>query len=117
MTNLLIVKKSERYGTYIFYTQDDKESKRQEILNKKKEKEVLFEEEVNSSKCKSTKSSANKLTRSEISNAQQHFAAQLASLNKKSKNDDYETIGPNLNKIQVDGLEARTVEEAISILE
>ncbi|CAH8846846.1 unnamed protein product [Trichobilharzia szidati] len=98
---------------------EEKDSKRQELLEKKKEKERLYNEELAS--IKSAKSTANKeqpskLTQAQIAAAREKLESQLSALNKTSQKAEPEELIVNPNRIETEGLEARTVEEAISIL-
>lgn len=96
---------------------DERGEKRQEQLEKKKELRRLYESELEGAKSSkgSEKSSANKITQNQILLAQEAVAAQLASLKRKNQNEG-EELEPNMNRIEVDGAEARTVDEAIAIL-
>ncbi|XP_074597682.1 coiled-coil domain-containing protein 124-like isoform X1 [Brevipalpus obovatus] len=93
----------------------DQEKKKQETLEKKALKQQLYEEEMSSIKSASS-SSVGKITRAQISKT-------LESKPKPSSSSSSNVIKPkeipleeNINRIQVEGLEARTVDEAISAM-
>ncbi|VDQ12330.1 unnamed protein product [Trichobilharzia regenti] len=103
--------------SYVF--KEEKDSKRQELLEKKKEKEKLYNEEL--ATFKSAKSTANKeqpskLTQAQIAAAREKLESQLSALNQTSQKSEPEELIANPNRIETEDLEARTVEEAISIL-
>ncbi|CAH8494590.1 unnamed protein product [Schistosoma turkestanicum] len=98
---------------------EEKDSKRQELMERKKEKEKLYNEEIagfKSSKSTMSKEQPSKLTQAQIAEAQKRLEAQLLALNQTSQKSEPTELAPNPNRIEKDGLEARTVEEAISIL-
>ncbi|XP_067666682.1 coiled-coil domain-containing protein 124-like [Haliotis asinina] len=96
---------------------EDKEKKRLEQLEKKKELQQLHDEEM--SKLKSAKPvAASKITRADIAAQQERLQAAAAAAEKQEKElmHDEKPLEENLNCLDVDGQEARTVEEAISLL-
>ncbi|THD27969.1 Coiled-coil domain-containing protein 124-A [Fasciola hepatica] len=98
---------------------DERDEKRQEQLDKKKEKERLYAQElaeIKSAKASAVKSQPNKLTQAQIASAREALNEQLASLSKKQTKNEMEELPPNVNRMEVDGLEARNVEEAIAVL-
>ncbi|XP_046574387.1 coiled-coil domain-containing protein 124-like [Haliotis rubra] len=96
---------------------EDKEKKRLEQVEKKKELQQLHDEEM--SKLKSAKPvAAAKLTRAEIAAQQERLQAAAAAAEKQEKElvHDEKPLEENINRLDVEGQEARTVEEAISLL-
>ncbi|VDP92166.1 unnamed protein product [Echinostoma caproni] len=96
---------------------DERDEKRQEQLDKKKEKERLYAQElaeIKAAKGANVKSCHTKLTQAQIASAREALAEQLAALNKKQTKKETEEIQPNVNRMEVEGLEARNVEEAIA---
>lgn len=106
----LIMKKQQR--------KDEQEKKKLEAAEKKALKQALYDEEMGTS-AKPEK----KLTRAEIEYniEKQRIEAQKERererlLKERTTVVEEDKIEENVNRLQVDGLEARTVEEAISIL-
>lgn len=96
---------------------DDKEKKRLEQLEKKKELQRLADEEMNS--IKSAKpAAAEKMTRAQIQAQQERLQAEAAAAAKKEQDlaHDEKPLVENLNRLTVEGDEARSVEEAITVL-
>ncbi|XP_065222583.1 coiled-coil domain-containing protein 124-B [Planococcus citri] len=97
-----IVKKQQR--------KDEKEKKKQELMEKKQAVKALLESEMSS--IKSAKPEP-KLTRLQIT-------AKLTTEKKEAPSDPKvvvdEPIIENLNRLQIDGEEARTVDEALRVL-
>ena len=103
----LIMKKQKR--------KEEQERKKQEANEKKAVKQALYQEEMGPS----TKTEK-KLTRAEI---EYNLEKQRIEAQKKKEREEKERtlaletkIEENVNRLQVDGLEARTVDEAIAIL-
>ncbi|CAL8098431.1 unnamed protein product [Calicophoron daubneyi] len=98
------------------HRRDEREDKRQEQLDKKRELRKLYEEELEGAKAKSSiKPEPSKLTQAQIASAREKLAAEQAHLSKKKLIEEQE-LQPNVNRVEVEGEEARTVEEAIGIL-
>ncbi|CAH8522242.1 unnamed protein product [Schistosoma guineensis] len=98
---------------------EEKDSKRLELIERKKEKERLYNDEIagfKSSKSTVTKEQPSKLTQAQIAEAQKKLEAQLSALNQTTQKSEPAELTPNPNRTEKDGLEARTVEEAITIL-
>ncbi|CAH8539599.1 unnamed protein product [Heterobilharzia americana] len=98
---------------------EEKDSKRLEQLEKKKEKEKLYNEELatfKSAKPSGIKEQPSKLTQAQVAAARAKLDSQLSALSKSSQKVESEELAPNPNRSEMDVLEARTVEEAISIL-
>lgn len=91
---------------------EEKEKKRLEQLEKKKEAEALLEEEMAS--LKSGKPTTSKVTRADIEANKQ--AAAAAAGKEKSKDAEEEPLPENVNRIQIDGEQARSVDQALSVL-
>ncbi|KAA0183827.1 hypothetical protein FBUS_01170 [Fasciolopsis buskii] len=112
-------KDDDKHVNKKLHRKDERDEKRQEQLDKKKEKERLYAQELaetKSAKGSSVKAQPNKLTQAQIASARDALNAQLASLSKKQNKKEQEELEPNVNRIEVDGLEARNVEEAIAVL-
>jgi hypothetical protein len=94
---------------------EDREKKRVEALERKQEKQKLLEEEM--AGMKSAKASApKKLTRAEIEAERERMAAIAAAEKKQQETPVNELpLEENVNRMEAEG-EARTVEEALSIL-
>lgn len=96
---------------------EEKEKKRHEQLEKKKEKEKLYEDEMTSIKSAKPQPVA-KVTRAEIDAHREKMAIEAAS--EKAKQDSMcvtdEPLEENINRLEIDGEEARNIEEAISVL-
>ncbi|RUS84559.1 hypothetical protein EGW08_007654 [Elysia chlorotica] len=94
---------------------DDKEKKRVEQLERKKELQQLHEQEMDS--IKGAKSQAAKMTRAQIIETQERLAAEAEAAKIKSQlSHDEIPIEENVNRIEIEGTEARNVDEAISAL-
>ncbi|KAK0070289.1 coiled-coil domain-containing protein 124 [Biomphalaria pfeifferi] len=94
---------------------EEREKKRQELLERKKTLQQLHEEEMSS--IKGAKSQAAKLTRAQILENQERIAAAAQAL--KAQQERIHTEVPleeNVNIQAVEGDEARTVDEALSVL-
>ncbi|KAF5401702.1 hypothetical protein PHET_05009 [Paragonimus heterotremus] len=101
--------------------QDEKGDKRQEQLDKKKELKRMYLEELmesNNVKKAAGTSQPSKVTQAQIAAARDKLTAQLAELDRKASKKQTEElkIESNPNRIECDGEEARTVQEAIAIL-
>lgn len=104
-------------------TQNEKDERRNEQSEKKKEKEKLYEEEfgkdtkpVKGSSSSSSSAQPNKLTQAQIAAARARVDAQRAPV-KTDAPTEMEEMAPNPNVFAAtSGLEARNVEDAISIL-
>ncbi|CAG5127583.1 unnamed protein product [Candidula unifasciata] len=94
---------------------EEKEKKRQELLERKKTLQQLHEEEMDS--IKGAKSQAARLTRAQIIENQERMAAAAEAAKAKEKLTHVEIpLEENVNRLETEGDEARTVEEAISVL-
>ncbi|KAF8569733.1 hypothetical protein P879_09230 [Paragonimus westermani] len=107
--------------TYIQIKQDEKGDKRQEQLDKKKELRRMYLEELMESKGAKNVAGAShssKVTQAQIAAARDKLTAQLAELDRKASKKQTEelTLESNPNRTECDGEEARTVQEAIAIL-
>jgi len=98
---------------------DDTEKKRQEQLEKKKEREELLAAEMDSLKSAKPAPTA-KVTRAEIEVNKQKIAAEEAAarVDRQESNIsvDEMPLEENINRMVVDGDEARGIDEAISVL-
>ncbi|KAK9511115.1 hypothetical protein O3M35_005741 [Rhynocoris fuscipes] len=92
---------------------EEKEKKKQEQLDKKKEAKALLEKEYDSLGIKSKTPS--KVTQAQIQMAAEKKAKEVSS---KPKPETHLTapLEENINRLTIDGLEARTVDEALGIL-
>uniref|UniRef100_A0A0B7AUQ8 Coiled-coil domain-containing protein n=1 Tax=Arion vulgaris TaxID=1028688 RepID=A0A0B7AUQ8_9EUPU len=94
---------------------EEKEKKRQEHLEHKKTLQQLHEEEMDS--IKGAKSQMARLTRAQIIENQEKMAAAAEAAKAREKlSHDEVPLEENINKLETDGDEARTVDEAISML-
>lgn len=91
---------------------EDKEKKRQEQIDRKLENQKALEDEMNSMPSRKLTKPV-KVTRAEI---QQKIETESEDGAKSNKTVAEEPIHENLNHMTLDGEEARTVEEALSIL-
>lgn len=97
----------------------EKDEKRNEQLQRKKELKQLYEEEFvagKAAKGASGNSQPSKITQAQISVAQAKIAAELSKLNNDATSSEPEPLPSNPNLVEVDGMEARTVEDAIAVL-
>nr|KAG5697357.1 hypothetical protein BaRGS_004083 [Batillaria attramentaria] len=96
---------------------EDKEKKRLEQLEKKKELQRLADEEMSSLKG-AKPVTQEKLTRAQIQAHQERLQAEAAAAAKKEEDTphDEKPLEENLNRLTVEGDEARSVEEAIAVL-
>ncbi|KAK7575751.1 hypothetical protein V9T40_012037 [Parthenolecanium corni] len=103
----------DKHVTKKLQRKEDKEKKRQEQLEKKQTNKILLESELSS--IKSAKPEPTKITRMQIiSNIEND-----KSIKPESKSIPVVTEPPlieNLNRLQIDGEEARTVDEALDLL-
>ncbi|VEL08766.1 unnamed protein product [Protopolystoma xenopodis] len=101
--------------------QEEKETKKNELVARKKEREELYEKELallKSAKENKPKAELTKLTQYQIDVSQQRLLSVEKQPDSKDAVDLSDTfIEENLNRVIPDGLEARTVEDAISILD
>nr|KAI8769593.1 coiled-coil domain-containing protein 124-like [Biomphalaria glabrata] len=94
---------------------EEREKKRQELLERKKTLQQLHEEEMSS--IKGAKSQAAKLTRAQILEHQERIAAAAQALKAQQERTHIEVpLEENVNIQAVEGDEARTVDEALSVL-
>lgn len=94
---------------------EEREKKKQELVERKKTLQQLHEEEMNS--IKGAKSQAARLTRAQIIENQERIAAAAEAAKAKEKLTHIEIpLEENVNQVKSDGDEARTVDEAISLL-
>jgi len=96
---------------------EEKEKKRLEQLEKKKELQEMHDSEMESMKGAKQQPAA-RLTRAQISQAQEKRAAEAAKAEKLQTqlSHDQVPLEENTNRLVVEGDEARTVEDAISVL-
>ncbi|KAF4531493.1 hypothetical protein B566_EDAN004089 [Ephemera danica] len=95
---------------------EEQERKKQEQLQKKAESKVLLEEELSKIKIGGKQTIA-KVTRAEIeAEAEKRRLAAVAVVKKEPQTHIEKPIEENVNRLKVEGLEARSVEEAISVL-
>lgn len=96
---------------------EEKEKKRQEQLEHKKELQRLADEEMSSLKGKDRSAPPTKITRAHIQAHQERLEQEAAAgATKAEELHDEKPIEENLNQLVIEGDEARTVEEAISVL-
>ncbi|GFO24724.1 coiled-coil domain-containing protein 124 [Plakobranchus ocellatus] len=108
-------KDDDKLVTRKLQRKDDKEKKRLEQLERKKELHQLHEQEMDG--IKGAKSQAAKVTRAQILENQERIAAAAeAARVKNTLSHDELPLEENVNRLEVDGTEARTVDEAISAL-
>ncbi|CAH0380890.1 unnamed protein product [Bemisia tabaci] len=96
---------------------ESKEKKKMEQLEKKQEKKSILEQEIKSIKTTGKEPLA-KITQAQIQAENEKRAAALSKLS-SSKNVQTHVNVPleeNINHLQVEGAEARTIDEAISVL-
>ncbi|KAL3866858.1 hypothetical protein ACJMK2_044115 [Sinanodonta woodiana] len=105
-----VVKKQQR--------KEEKEKKRLEQLERKKELQKLHDEEMEQLKSKRTASQNDKLTRAEIAaNVEKQRLEEEQARKKREKESHLEVnLEENINRMVTEGDEARTVEDAISVL-
>ncbi|XP_051508938.1 coiled-coil domain-containing protein 124-like isoform X2 [Myxocyprinus asiaticus] len=108
---------SANYTSCQWATQDDKERKRLEALEKRREKQRLLEEEDSMIKGKQTKEPPSKVTRAQIEE-NQHSGQNVKETKEKEKSHLEMPLEENVNRIVLeDGtVEARTIEDAIAVL-
>ncbi|XP_071118646.1 coiled-coil domain-containing protein 124-like [Haliotis cracherodii] len=107
----------DKHATRKQQRKEDKEKRRLDQVEKKKELQQLHDEEM--SKLKSAKPvAAAKLTRADIASQQERLQAAAAAAEKHDKevSHDEKPLEENINRLEMEGQEARTVEEAISLL-
>ncbi|GAA49943.1 coiled-coil domain-containing protein 124, partial [Clonorchis sinensis] len=113
-------KEDDKHAIRKLQRKDERDDKRQEELDRKRELKRIYEEEMANAKnikgASGKTTQANKLTQAQIAAARANLAAQLAALNKKNQEQSEQELAPNPNRVEVDGAEARTVEDAIAIL-
>ena len=100
--------------------QEDKERKKCDQLERRKESQRLADEEMSSLKSSSSAAAAgsvgvHKVTRADIEARMQQSAAATTAVSNTVVIDEL-PIEENLNRMTVDGLEARSVDEAIKLL-
>lgn len=91
---------------------DERDRKRLETLERKQQLKQLHDEEMSSLKGKNSLAPT-KITRSQIEN---NIQAQANLTKKKEASPDVIPLEENVNRLIPDGLEARTVDEALSLL-
>lgn len=96
---------------------DEKEKKRLEQLEHKKELARLAEEEMEKVKAAKPKTAA-KVTRSQIESNQERMKAEAAAAEEKKARQVHDEVPleENVNRLAEEGEEARSVEDAISLL-
>ncbi|XP_025076589.1 coiled-coil domain-containing protein 124-like [Pomacea canaliculata] len=96
---------------------ETKEKKRVELLEKKKELQRLADEEMSQMKG-AKQDTLSKLTRAQIQANRERLEAEAAAAAKKEEDLPYDEkpIEENLNRMVIEGDEARTIDEAISVL-
>ncbi|KAK7116261.1 coiled-coil domain-containing protein 124-A-like [Littorina saxatilis] len=94
---------------------DEKEKKRLEQLERKKELQKLADEEMSS--MKGAKANPVKVTRAQIQANEEKLEAEAAAAAMKADvPHDEKPLEENINRLQLEGDDARTVEEALSVL-
>lgn len=93
---------------------DEREKKKQEMAERKAQNRVAYEEERKKMKGRSEEAARSKVTRAEI----RTFLEEQSELNKPKRElmHDEKPIEENINRVTVEGEEARSVEDAIAIL-
>lgn len=91
---------------------DDKMKKRQDVLDRKQQNRLLEEEEMNS--LKAVKPTPVKVTRAHIQ-ANQEQKIQASSKPRELMHDE-KPLEENINRLEIDGVDARNVDDAISAL-
>ncbi|KAF6780046.1 hypothetical protein AHF37_00499 [Paragonimus kellicotti] len=114
-------KDDDKHVTKKLQRKDEKGDKRQEQLDKKKELKRMYLEELmesNNVKNAAGTSQPSKVTQAQIAAAREKLTAQLAELDRKASKKQTEELKleSNPNRTECDGEEARTVQEAIAIL-
>ncbi|KAG8183653.1 hypothetical protein JTE90_005639 [Oedothorax gibbosus] len=104
-------KDDDKYVVRKQQRKEDKEKKKQELLEKKLQTKQVYEEEMNSIKV--AKPAPTKVTRAEIAKV---VKSSSAAKPPKEVVHVETPLEENINRIQVEGDEARNVDEAISIL-
>lgn len=96
---------------------EDKEKKRQDQLERKKELQRLADEEMSGLKSAKASTPATKVTRAQVqANLDRLEAEAIAAAKKEDLPLDEKPIEENLNRLVIEGDEARSIEEAISVL-
>lgn len=95
---------------------EDQEKKKAELLQKKAEAKALLEQEMSSIKVNPGKQSISKVTRQQIMVETEKRAQAAQPVKSELETHISQPLPENINRLQVDGEEARTVEEAISVL-
>uniref|UniRef100_A0A1W7RAT8 Coiled-coil domain-containing protein 124 n=1 Tax=Hadrurus spadix TaxID=141984 RepID=A0A1W7RAT8_9SCOR len=93
---------------------EEKDKKKQEMLDKKAALKAAYEEEMNSLKTHSKTPTQTKVTRAEIISRLENSKA--ANTSEKELMHDEKPLEENINRLRIEGEEARSVEEAISVL-
>ncbi|XP_074650782.1 coiled-coil domain-containing protein 124-B-like [Tubulanus polymorphus] len=98
---------------------DEKDKKKQEQLQKKQELKKLHDEEMESVKGKSAPAATTKVTRAQVEEFRRKEAE--AAMKKKQQAErivsvDDMPLEENVNRLTIDGSEARNVDEAITVL-
>ncbi|XP_046662241.1 LOW QUALITY PROTEIN: coiled-coil domain-containing protein 124-like [Homalodisca vitripennis] len=95
---------------------EEQERKKMELLKKKAETKALMEEEVSSIKT-AGKQPISKITRAQIvAETERRNQAATGNCQKAPETHIEQPLEENINRLQIEGDEARTVDEAISIL-
>lgn len=98
---------------------EEAERKRQEALEKKKEKESILAQEEAEHKAMAAKKGGQtqKMSRAQIrEEAERREAIARGRANQDTKTHLDAPLEENVNRVQVEGVEARTVDEALSVL-
>ncbi|GLG95473.1 Coiled-coil domain-containing protein [Gryllus bimaculatus] len=95
---------------------EEQERRKQQQLEKKAESKALYEQEMKSIQ-PAVKQQQSKITRSQIqAEAEKRNKAAVATSKKPDITHIQEPLEENINRVVVDGLEARSVTEAIAVL-
>ncbi|XP_045215838.1 coiled-coil domain-containing protein 124-like [Mercenaria mercenaria] len=96
---------------------EDKEKKRLELLEHKKELAKMAEEEMESIKAPKPKA-AQKLSRAQIAAQQEQLRQEAAAADEKEASQLHHEVPleENVNRLEAEGHEARSVEDAIAVL-
>jgi len=105
-------KDDDKHAVKKMQRKEERDKKKQEVLERKLTSKQLLEEEMSSIKSAKPAAPA-KLTQAQIQAMQEAQAAEKA---KAPKVITEEPLEENINRLVVDGVEARSVEEAIAVL-
>ncbi|KAK3917213.1 Coiled-coil domain-containing protein 124 [Frankliniella fusca] len=95
---------------------EEQEKKKAEALQKKAEAKALLEQEMSSIKVSTGKQPISKITRQQIQLETEKRAQAAQPIKPELDTHISQPLVENVNRLEVDGEEARTIEEAISVL-